>query len=269
MRVVYLLFFLLAASVSNAQIAGYMGKRCVIGYSNYFMFAPKGPGPMSAQPSNEFSPTFNNAHCVNIEYALNQRKMICFSGQYIRTGIAYDDGKVGDGLFAGSFIYETETPYPNNNRYTGSYSKPALLSSINVAIGLKAFGSGFIAPVGRYNKFEVILMFETVKYDYKKFEHQDPNSSYGVYVKGNLGTGEYSYNNVAVAYTVGKQRVLGNKIVLDYGLRIAYTPAANIVTLAGFDTVKDIDDYYKRESRMRMFRQQLINFHLGIGFLAF
>ena len=80
---------------------------------------------------------------------------------------------------------------------------------------------------------------------------------------------EYSYNNVSVAYTVGKQRILGDKIVLDYGLRFAYTPAANIVTLAGFDTVKDIEDYYRRESRMRMFRQQLINFHVGIGFLAF
>jgi hypothetical protein len=194
--------------------------------------------------------------------------MICLSGQYIHTGIAYDNGKVNDGFWGGLFNSASETPYPNNNKYTGDFSKPALLRSVNIALGLKTFGSGFIAPVGKYNKFEVVLMFETVTYNKDKFEHLDPNNS-GVFVKENLGKGEYLYKNVSFAYTIGKQRILADKIVIDYGLRIAYTPAVNIITLAGFDTVNDIEDYYRRESRMRMFRQQLINFHLGIGFLAF
>ena len=58
-----IILFVLSVFISHAQVAGYMGKRFVIGYSNYFMFGIKGPGPINGGSSNEASPTLNNANC--------------------------------------------------------------------------------------------------------------------------------------------------------------------------------------------------------------
>lgn len=255
---------------SHAQVAGYMGKRFVLGYSNYFMIGLKGPGAINAGPSDESSPTLNNVHCLNLEYVYKQNKIVCLSGQYLRTGIAYDKGTYNDGLMGFFSSSGREYPYPNGSKYIGNYSKPALLSSVNFSFGLKSFKRGFVAPVGRYRKMEVVLLFETVKYDYKNFAQPDPNSSSSEPVRIDLGSGQYSYRNVSFAYSFGKQRILNDKFVLDYGIRFAYTPAINIITIAvAEEYITTVENYYRRVANLRIARQQLINFHLGIGFLAF
>ena len=255
---------------SFAQIAGYMGKRAVISYSNYFMFAPKGSGPFIANPKGELSPTINNTHCLNFEYVYNQRRMVCLAGQFMLSGLPYDNGNRS--AFGNIFTTITDTPYPPSHRYVGDYSKPARLRSLNFAIGLKTFRSGFVPPVGRYRKMEVLFMFEKVKYDYKNFAVQDPTSyNYPyTYIKSDYGLGEYSYFNMAFAYSFGYERVLNEKIILDYGIRFAATPQLNIISITASDEfASSPESYYKHEANMRMLRQQLINFHIGIGFLAF
>lgn len=244
-----------------------MGKRAVVGYSNYFMFGFKGPGPIQSGYLDEYSFTLNNAHCLNFEYAYKQRKMVCFSGQYIRTGVAYDRGGHDGFLDAASY---REYPYPDGARYGGDFSKPALLTSTNLGIGVKTFKSGFIAPVGKYRKIEMLLMFENITYDKDNFKKSssidDPSQDTLV----TLGVGKYSYRNVSFSYTFGRQRVIKDKIVLDYGIRFAYMPALNIITLAAADEyVNDVEKYFRRQSNLRLARQQLVNFHLGFGFLAF
>ena len=262
----YLFVFLFIVANSFAQIAGYMGKRATIGYSNYFMLGIKGPWPNSSGFLDERSFTMNNAHCLNFEYAYKQRKMICLSGQYIRTGMAYDRGGHDGFLDAASY---REYPYPDGARYGGDFSKPALLTCTNLAIGVKTFKTGFIAPVGRYRKIEVLFIFANVQYDNENFKKAiSDNSAEDTLVT--LGIGKYSYKNVSFSYTFGNQRVLGNKFVLDYGIRFAYMPSFNIVTLAsGDEYANNIEIYYRRQSNLRLARQQFINFHLGIGFLAF
>lgn len=271
MKLRFSLIFIVAVLFSNAQISGYMGKRCVISYSNYFMIGFKGPGPFNSAPADESSPTLNNANCLNFEYAYKQNKMVCISGQYIGTGIAYNDGKTNGSFVGDLFTSTSDYPYPYNHKYVGDYSKPASLRSINFSIGLKTFKRGFIAPVGRYRKMEVLIMFEKLKYDHAHFAQQDPNSSDPQnYIISDFGTGQYSFKNIAFAYTMGKQRILYDKIVLDYGIRFAYSPALNIITLAaGDEYATSTDSYFRRTCNLRMATEQLINFHLGIGFLAF
>lgn len=266
MRFTISLLFVLLFYSANSQVSGYMGKRAVIGYSNYFMLGFTGPGPNNSAPLGDPSFTINNVHCLNFDYAYKQRKMVCLSVQYLRTGMAYDKGNQSS-FFSDSY---GDYPYPNSSRYAGSFSKPALLTSVNYSIAVKTFKSGFIAPTGRYRKLEFLLLFEKLKYDSENFKvpafSDDPVDD----TLKTLGKGEYSFKNIAFAYSVGKQRILKDKFVLDYGIRFAYTPAMNIITIAAGDAyVSDVEGYFRRASNLRIARQQLINFHIGLGFLAF
>lgn len=269
MKFKFLFLFVLISLISNGQVSGYLGKRFVVGYSNYFMLGLKGPGANSAAPKHLFSSTINYTHCLNFEYAIKQRNNVCLSLQYFKTGIAYDKGK------AGFFVSENGTGehcYPDEVAYRGNFGFPVQLSSFNFGLGYKMFKKGFIAPVGKYQKFEFLLLFEKVKYDYKNFSMADPDNFNSPDIPLTAyGLGEYNYRNVTLTYTMGKQRILFDCIVLDYGLRAGFTPAG--VGAVIFDdliaNVDTIEGHYKKESRKRVFRHQLINFHLGIGFLAF
>ncbi|MCX6297053.1 MAG: hypothetical protein NTX97_13530 [Bacteroidetes bacterium] len=259
------LFLFFFTIVANGQVAGYMGKRFTIGYSNYFMAGFKGPGPVKSGPSDEASFTINNTHCFNLEYAHKQRRMVCLSGQYLRTGIAYDRGR-SNGLLSSS---SSDYPYPEGARYGGGFSKPVLLTSMNVGLGVKFFKSGFIAPTGRYRKLEVLMLFESVKYDKDNFR-KSVNGDVSQDTLYTLGKGVYKFKNVSFVYSFGKECILNDKIVLDYGIRVALTPQFNIITLmAGDEFINSTEDYFRHQANMRITREQLVNFHIGIGFLAF
>ena len=115
----------------------------------------------------------------------------------------------------------------------------------------------------------MLILFENVKYDSKHFKKSissDPSED----TLFTLGKGEYSFKNICFVYTIGKQNIINDKFVLDYGLRFGWTPAANVVTIfSGEDFVNTTEQYFRHAVNMRIFRQQIFNFHLGIGFLAF
>jgi hypothetical protein len=199
--------------------------------------------------------------------------MACISGQYQRTGVAYNDGTT-NGTFASDFFGSgtNEFPYPENHKYTGSFSKPALLTSTNLAIAMKTFRRGFLAPLGTYRKMEIVVFFERIRYDKEKFAIQDPDAYFydEQLLQSDLGTGDYKFRNFAFAYSFGKTRALADKFLLDYGIRFAYSPALNIVNFAaGEEWASSPFNYFRRESNIRIAKSQLVNFHLGISFLAY
>lgn len=121
-KIILSFVLLILANTCDAQaVSGYLGKRLIVGYSMYFMPGFKGPGVFSASPTHEMSPTINNVHCLNIEFAHKQNKMLCLSGQYMLTGVAYDNGKSNDGFF-NLFRESSEFPYPEGHRYEGNFS---------------------------------------------------------------------------------------------------------------------------------------------------
>jgi hypothetical protein len=257
-----ILLFIIAFSV-NAQVAGYMGKKFSIGYSNYFFPGLKGPGPREAELSDEQSPCFNTTHSFNIEYSVRPRTNFCFSVQYLKTGIA----NLTTDRYSNGYGY----PYPGNARYIGDPSVPVQLSSLNFAIGLKFFKKGFVAPIGRYRKLEVLLLSEKVKYDNHSFVRADSYNYPYSEIPYVAGTGEYDYQNIAFAYTIGKQRAIADVIVLDYGIRFGILPGG-VFAMAGsgsYSSDISMEQYFRRTSWARLYRQQLINFHIGINFLAF
>ncbi len=269
------LSFLFVASFSFSQVAGYMGKRFVIAYDNYFFPAIKGPGLTNAAPSSEFSPGLNNVNCLNLDYTIKQRVNFCISLQYMRTGIAYRKGSI-TGSSSGAYPNETYSSNSNNSFtsihsiYDGDFSTPAVLSSVNIGGGIKIFNHGCIAPVGKYVKFEILIFNETVVYDSEHFYVTDYPTSSQVKVK--QGAGTYNYRNFALTFTKGTQRVFFNKIVLDYGFRFGLVPAGFTTFLFnGLDSSdsKSMEQDFKIHATYRIFREQLLNLHIGIGFLAF
>ncbi|MGZ6519829.1 MAG: hypothetical protein ACXVED_19750, partial [Bacteroidia bacterium] len=158
---------------------------------------------------------------------------------------------------------------PNQTKYSGDFTVPATLRSINLALGFKMFRQGTIAPVGGYQKLELLFMMETVDYDNKHFYGYDYSGTYSTPVPvSQNGSGEYTYRNLAVGYTIGKQRILFDRLVFDYGIRFAIAPAV-VSEILNDGVYASMEDYYMTQSRERVFREQLINVHLGLGFLAF
>ncbi len=242
---------------SFAQVSGYMGKRFFIGYDNYF-------APTLAPTSGKTEGLrFNTTNCLNVEYAVKERTNFCLSFQYFKTGVmnktafSYIDSNQYGGV---SSLMVTYNPLPNI---------PMQLKSSNIAVGLKFFNRGYLAPLGKYTKVELLIFFNNLTYDKKGFTSSD----YGYNTNVTVGTGEYSYKNFALTCTFGRQRILFDRLVLDMGTRIGFVPGPMFNVLYGGilsmnSTVTD-EDRFKTDVANRIFRHELINFHIGIGFLAF
>jgi hypothetical protein len=251
-------------SLAYAQVSGYMGKRAVVEYNNYFFPAFIGPGYLSTN-NDLFSFGFNSTHCLNLDYAVGSRTNICISGQYLHTGIKY---KKASNSYDYDFNYSDDG---NRYKYNGNFSTPIQLQSINAGIGFKFFGRNATAPLGFYSKLELLIMFETVTYDYENFLLDDYNSTYNTNgIKANYGKGKYNYTNFAINFSLGKQKIIFNHIVFNYGGRIGLTPLAALSFLASDEGFRNTPEYtFKDQARYRLFRQQLLNAYIGIGFLPF
>ena len=249
--------FLFCSLLSLAQAPGYLGKQFIVGYENYFSFAFIGPTSTNSRNSNgdvsadELANLkflgFNTTHCLNIDYVIKKRTNFCFSLQHFKTGIDYEN------------YYD----YGGNVRYFGDVGKPAILSSWNGGLGFKFFNKGYIAPVGKYLKLELLLMFYNIKYNYTQFENNN-------HQKVAVGTGQYNYSNFAITATGGRQMILADKIIIDYGFRLGITPiVVPTFIINEYDSGGTVEDTFRTQGRYRVFREQFVNFRIGIGFLAF
>lgn len=267
MRVFLVIAIVLKSTFSFSQITpGYMGKRFTIGYSNYFMVAGIGPSANASSSSGEIG--LNTTHCLNLEYTIKNRTNFCLSIQKLKTGMNPSEMYVEyyDGF--------------NYSSFTATYSvkpyKPMQINSFNIGLGFKFFQSGTLAPIGKYKKVELLMLFNHLEYKRNSFLYYDYNSSQSVY--GQFGTGDYQFNTVALSYTMGRSRVLFDRLVFDYGIRFGIVPAAVFTTLfyeerdnysTAYVSSIEIKNQFRNDTYTRLFRYQAINFHLGLSFLTF
>ena len=275
MKFRFILFFLATTTMLNAQVSGYMGKRFSIGYSNYFLPTGLGPGA-NAETSEPLSTIgLNTTHCLNLEYIIKSRTTFCFSLQTAKTGM--DPGEIT------TYTY-SYNPYSSSGQYyTYKYDekpyKPMQIRAINLGLGFKFFQSGSLSPVGKYKKVELLFMFNHLTYKKNAFTYYDNYyGSSGSYRTATLGTGDYQFNTFAITYTIGRSRVLFDKLVLDCGIRFGVTPAGiwgyvnqngDFLDTSSSSYVLGIEKNFRYHTNMRMFRCQLFNFHIGLGFLTF
>lgn len=255
--IAFLSVLIFLQGIAFAQVPGYMGKRLTIGYSNNFFLAGIGP-------TKTYDIGLNTTHSFNLEYTIKNRTNFCLSYQMFKTGVDVDH----------EFYEEYEDTYGVYNSISYTYNPipnvPLQLKSNNVSIGFKFFASGTLAPVGKYKKLELLLLFSNLTYKPNSFEGYD-NQAEGLKRKS-IGTGNYSYSTFALTYTMGRQRVLLNRLVLDYGVQFGFTPAGVVAVLTSdedFNRSTNPEDIFRQETNKRLFRYELFNLHLGLGFLAF
>ena len=205
----------------------------------------------------------NSVHCLNIEYATRERTMLCVSAQYFHTGI-YDSKQ----------FYSYDSYYGNSVtiKYDPVPYKPVQQYVYNASIGFKFFRHGAIAPLGKYTKLEFLLLFSQIAFPDNSFSKDDG------YVVTHFSPIADTYNatSFSVALTMGRSRVLFNRLVLDYGFRLGVCPSFVLNQLFndftnGISTSNHSPDYeatYKRDAHWRLLTQQVANFHIGIGFLT-
>jgi hypothetical protein len=246
-KILVFLFLLLLIHAGSAQVPGYMGKRLIIGYSLNFSGAFFSPTANSSKGFSDFN-GINTTHVLNLDYIYHRRKAVCLLVQYARTGVDYF--------------------YFNNIYYDGDQNKPAILNSLGVGLGIKLFRRANFAPYGPYVKWEFVAAFNNVVYDNKNYSKADPNNS-SVRTKTTAGSGKVDFESLGIGYSFGKQRIYRDKFVFDRGIRFLVFPAgyADIIGSEGY--FRSADSGFESEGSVRIFRHQLISFHLGIGFLAF
>jgi hypothetical protein len=244
-----------------SQVPGFMGRRLTLGYSNNFFLAGVGP------TASSYDVGINTTHSFNAEYTIKNRTNLCASFQMFKTGVItnrtfYEDVYSSS---SGSYNYMSY-------RYNPSPDLPMVLNAKCVALGFKFFSSGALAPVGKYKKLELVIMFCNLSYDRDGFTDNDATgSSYN-----SLGTGNYSFKSFALTYTIGRQRIIGSRIVLDYGMQFGFLPNVVPAYILSDGESVNISAYngpaleraFRQDSNIRLFRYELFNFHIGIGLLA-
>jgi hypothetical protein len=247
---------------ANGQTPGYMGKHLTIGYSNNFFPALIGPTAKSQDVG------INATHSFNLEYTIKNRTNLCVSYQRLKTGV--------------DFNYELSEEYVDQYgsyenalyRYRPKSRLPSQLISNNICLGLKFFNSGALAPVGKYRKFELVLLFPKLTYESNAFVAETYSYNYDTTytLKKNIGTGEYSFKSFALTYTFGRQRVLFDRIVLDYGFQLGVHPIGMLSYINSdleFTTSSNVGSYSRALTNQRLLRYESFNFHIGLGLLAF
>jgi len=268
-----IVLFVIAGFACFAQAPGYMGRKFVIGYSTYFFPAGIGPTANTQEEGQAFSGV-NITHCLNLEYTIKNRTNFCVSIQTLKTGIA-------PGVLYSSRVYDSGgwNSYYYSYEYNPKPFVPMQLRTFNVGLGFKFFQRGSLSPIGKYKKLELLLLFSKLTYDKNSFLQQ--SDATGFSGPKALGTGENNYQTFAITFTAGRSRVLFNRLVIDFGLRLGFLPAGIISAYnqnkeknassytTSTSTSFDFDKVMRQETNQRLFRQQLINFHIGLGFLAF
>jgi hypothetical protein len=253
-----IVIFVLALGKMSAQVPGYMGKRLMLGYSNNFFVTASGP----TARTNEAG--FNTTHCFNLEYTIKNRTNLCASFQMFNTGTMLNKNIEVSGYDPASQEYLNYT-----YMYSPVGDEPIFVSTKTFGIGFKFFPTGSLAPLGKYKKLELLLLFSDVSYSNNSFII---NENYqGTYSRGTIGAGEYTFKTFALAYTLGRQRVLFDRIVLDYGIQFALLPAGFFATLNGdedFYSNSTIESNFRSVTNARLFRYNIFNFHLGLGLLT-
>jgi hypothetical protein len=253
------LFLFMMTTFVIAQSPGYMGKHFVLHYAFNF-FPTVGPTTEITNRTNGFNLLFNGGfvdaelvglnktHAFELDCLYHKRKAICFNFQYGKTGIDYPLANV---------------------QYDGSLKTPAIVQVMGIGIGIKSFKRENIAPYGPYVKWEAMMLLNKITYNNTNWSIPDPMNA-NERLKVNQGKGKILFNVFAIGFSWGKQRIFFDKLVLDRGVKLGVVPKALWIiqdeqSQANGNAVK----LFEEAGIQRIFARQLINFHLGIGFLAF
>jgi hypothetical protein len=213
-NIVFVLF--LIALNSNAQSTGYMGKRLVLNYGFHTSPVSFGSsannttliGTSGSAESGVFA--LNMIHEGSLEFAMSSKWMMNFSARYYKT--VYDNAEYLD--------YNTYDPLSGDRySYSGQPAGYYDITGLSYTLYFKYFGSRYVAPWGRYVMFGPVLNTVKTSYNptvmYLKDDYNYNNVSNTI-IK-DFGDFEQKYNGFNIMLGWGRSRIIGNRIVIDYG----------------------------------------------------
>jgi hypothetical protein len=242
-RILFFLTLMVPALFNFGQNPGYQGRRVSLNYSFYTFNALNNP--------NEFGHSgilsFNTSHYANIDIALRRKITLGLSFEYIHTGFKFSDMYSVPTL--GSDIYARV--------YSSSVGK---MEAYSIGFYPRFFFKGNIAPLGTYIKPEIDLIF------YKVYPGNpvptDPPPDCGDPVFSN----QSPYMAYAISLELGQNRILFNRLFIDYGLRLKVLPGMWGLMQGGSVSNKS---YLKEVPYSRLGALELFNIKVGLGVLLF
>lgn len=257
----FLLIIFLITTVAYSQTPGYMGKRFALSYGFYFSPAIVGANAQgktmlgrdnSKSESGSFA--FNTLHQLGIEYVLKNRVSVGFATTYYRT------------------MYDNSYKLDYNNIPTGNYD----ITGMNYALYFKFYRKTALAPYGKYFMIGATLNTTKSTYNpaYMKTQIQSPypfENDFG------YTTQKYKMPDLVIGW--GKNRILYNRVIIDYGINLQllgtinalYGPESFDVDFinVGFTNGITTSSYIQKTSRLRSREVNKFNVFLKVGVLLF
>lgn len=233
-----LLCCLVSLGLTSQAQPGYRGKKLLLLYNcrfiptftNYNYSANQGTLP------NELG----SAHEVSLEYVITRKQSLGLRYSYSRSSVDM------------TLIDEDDQPF---DIYANSGTKPFKSYVHGIGIYTKRFYYGYenLAPRGRYFSLHADAYYSMLK---------------DSYINNTLMAGYWG--NFSVGFGIGKQLIIFNRIILDYGLESNICiPAASTVNTETFSgSVRITPDDIQQSVDNRTFSLYAFMLKVGIGFLA-
>jgi hypothetical protein len=244
MRIRIITFFLITSVPAFAQYSkGYMGRRMILTINGMYFPASEATG----RKADGFR--LNTTHTAGIEFVAGNETSLCASAGFFKTGLTYD--KRVYTRYSEGGIY-----------YTGHSDIPVTISVKQFSIAIKKFRHRAIAPIGFNLKWELFYQTGTVDFNKDHF-FWEKRDYFGTIRLVNPSSGSISYKAIGFGFSIGFQRILFDRMVLDYGARLALC--------AGDDGPYSdpVVGNIMPKAYARVLGQQLFNVRIGLGFLAF
>ncbi len=271
MKFLIQLIFTASFSIAFAQAPGHLGKRFVLGYGAHFSPAFSNPNaqnetiighkktnPGSAETG---SPAFNYTHEAYIEFAINTRFMLGFSGKFYRTN--YDNA-------INAYSVNNNNSYNLSEDIQGYYK----INGQSLCLYGKLYGKRYVAPWGRYIVFGPVLNLYNTTYDPNVMFQKatDYNTNQTIAPVSNYGSLNQSFVGFNILFGWGRTRIIANRITLDYGINMQVLSIPGLLyDLA--QSSKNINyvnnTYIENTAGARIRGLNRINAFLKVGFLIF
>lgn len=271
------LFLVTAPAAVLAQAPGYMGKKVTVIYNNYFSPALKYPN----YRDNQGILSFNSRHSFGVDYVRARKRTIGLAVQFLRTRKVLE-GAAPVSITDFQYFYNVSASGDTTLNFKAPFPVEAvpnggdiLISNRNISLYWKFFGSKYIAPWGNYHRIDFVYMSYKVKQNLVNSATYTIYDQYNMQATGNTNqqarvvsvpppNDDNTYSSFMFAYGVGKQRILYDKVILDFGAQLGFMFSA-----AGANGRMGGSELFNANMQKRINNASWFNINIGIGYLAY
>lgn len=252
----YTVLLVLSAAYTFSQTPGYMGKRFVLGYGLY------------ANPrllANGGSRGVNLLHEGYLEFAMKKSISVGFSARFYKA-MYTNTREVSARDYYSSYTSQLDQ---SPNGFTN-------IKGRNYALYFKFYKRNYLAPWGKYVLLGVTLNTFESSYDPDNMyvtTTDDYNGQRYTYLN-DFGPTTQSYKRFDIMFGNGRNRIIANRITLDYGYTINLIGLTAALFDASDEPLLDSDqprmyDYIETTSAARVRSVNKFNVYLKVGVLLF